>query len=126
MAWDEGREMLYEVEGAAMMRRMRAGFTLAPVEAGAATLVTMRGDFAMRGGPLGALMATTVGRRKLRGTMRSVLAGLRAHVQRYVASEGLPLLREGPPPGRPNAPNRRAEAAATRVQRNAGRSAGVG
>ncbi len=82
VAWDEGREMLYEIEGAAMMRRMRAGFTLAPIDAGAATLVTMRADFAMRGGPLGALMAATVGRRKLRATMLHVLAGLREHVER--------------------------------------------
>ncbi len=86
VAWDEGREMFYEIEGAAMMRRMRAGFTLAPIDAGAATLVTMRADFAMRGGPLGALMAATIGRRKLRATMLHVLAGLREHVERVPAS----------------------------------------
>jgi carbon monoxide dehydrogenase subunit G len=87
VAWDEGREMIYDVKGAAMMRHMRAGFALAPVDDGAATLVTMRADFAMRGGPLGALMAATIGRRKLRGTMREVLTGLREHVERVPASE---------------------------------------
>ena len=85
---DRYRRELPLVHGAvdAVARMRDAGFALAPVDDGAATLVTMRADFAMRGGPLGALMAATVGRRKLRGTMRQVLVGLREHLERVPAN----------------------------------------
>ncbi len=87
--WDERRAMFYEIDGASMMKRFQAGFTLD--DEGAGTRVVMRADFDMTLGPLGALMAATMGKRRMRATLQKVLGGLKAHVE----------AREAPPAAEP-------------------------
>lgn len=78
-AWDELDSMAFDVRGARMMRAMHARFDLA--DAGTATRVSMISEFTMSFGPLGALMAATMGKRMLARNMEQTLAGLKAHVE---------------------------------------------
>lgn len=77
--WNELESMEYEISGAKMMRSMHARFDLA--EAGDATQVTMISDFTMVMGPIGALMAATMGKRMLGQNMDRTLEGLKQHVE---------------------------------------------
>ncbi len=84
--WDELTSMEYEVSGAKMMRSMRARFDLE--NAGDATRVTMTSEFSMILGPIGALMAATMGRRMMGQNMDRTLGGLKAHVEGARRPEG--------------------------------------
>ena len=77
--WNDLESMSFEISGAKMMRSMRARFDLA--EDGDRTRVTMTSDFAMTLGPIGSLMAATLGRRMLGRNMEQTLSGLKQHVE---------------------------------------------
>jgi carbon monoxide dehydrogenase subunit G len=77
--WDEHQSMAVQIHGAKMMRLMHARFELA--DAGSGTRVTMTSDFTMSFGPLGALMAATMGKRMPAGNMEQTLTGLKGHVE---------------------------------------------
>ena len=79
--WDELTSMEYEVSGAKMIR-----FDLEST--GDATRVTMRSEFSMILGPVGALMAATMGRRMMGQNMDRTLDGLKAHVESARRPEG--------------------------------------
>ena len=83
-AWDEHESMGFDVFGAKMMRAMHARFELS--EVGAATRVLMTSDYTMSFGPLGSLMASTMGKRMMTGNMEKTLAGLKAHVEEWGAT----------------------------------------
>lgn len=84
--WNELTAMEFDVRGARMMRDMRGRFELADAAGG--TEVEMTSDFRMAFGPLGALMAATMGKRMLAGNMERTLEGLRDFVEAGVSSAG--------------------------------------
>jgi hypothetical protein len=59
--WDKLKAMEFDIRRAKIMREMRGRFELADVLGG--THVEMTSDFRMAFGPLGALMAATMGKR---------------------------------------------------------------
>jgi len=98
--WQDQQSMELEVRGARMMRSMRARYDLETV--GAGTQVTMSSEFRMAFGPIGALMAATMGKRLIARTMDQTLGGLKAHVETMSAPPDSPA----PPSSEPSSPGR--------------------
>ncbi len=82
-AWDHERSQSFQVEGAKMMRHMHATFDLhdAPEAPQSTTRVRMTSDFSMKFGPIGSLMASTMGKRMIATNMEHALSGLKEHVE---------------------------------------------
>jgi carbon monoxide dehydrogenase subunit G len=91
-AWDHERSQSFQVEGARMMRRMHATFDLhdASEPPQPTTEVRMTGDFSMKFGPIGSLMAATMGKRMMAANMEHALNGLKEHVEARVAKVDQP------------------------------------
>lgn len=89
-AWDHERSQSFQVEGARMMRHMHATFDLTDTAEASqpSTQVRMTSDFSMKFGPIGSLMAATLGRRMMATNMQHALSGLKEHVEAGRATAG--------------------------------------
>lgn len=80
-AWEHEQSQTFRVSGAKMMREMHGTFDLFDDPDSPSTRVRMTADFTMQFGPIGALMAATMGKRMMAANIERTLAGLKTHVE---------------------------------------------
>ena len=77
--WTEGESFTFEVTGVGPLRYARSTWHVAPEGAGAR--VSVRVEYRVKFGPLGALLNAVVIHRKIGSTLKQSLQGLKHHVE---------------------------------------------
>lgn len=85
--WEEGSRLAVDVQGAPFLKTMHAAMSVRAD--GTGTIAEAEADFSAKFGPLGALMAALMMKRKLGQTLAQTLVGLK-----HYAETGEPLLAE--------------------------------